>query len=82
MKSGDMVVLKNDRVAVQLLSDEMEKRSNMKSTLFGDTLDTTVFRRGDTATVIEINSENLARVKLFYKSCVWWGNISDLLVIG
>ena len=81
MKNGDIVTLKHDRVIVQLLSDNMEHNTNVKSLVYGGVADFTTFRRGDVATVIEVNQYNKARVKILYKSGMWWGNISDLLVI-
>ena len=82
MKSGDIVVLRSDRVAVQLLSDSMEKSTNVRSVTYGKLGDSTSFRRGDTGTVVEVNAENTARVKILYRSAMWWGNVSDLLVIS
>jgi len=81
MKPGDMVALRHDRVIVQLLSDSLEKRTNLKKLVFAPD-DSKSFRRGQTAIVVEINQKNLARVKVFYDSGTWWGNISDMLVIG
>lgn len=81
MKNGDIVTLKHNRVVVQLLSDDMEHNTNIKSLVYGRTADFTTFRRGDVATVVEVNQYNKARVKILYKLGMWWGNISDLLVI-
>lgn len=81
MKSGDIVTLRSDRVTVQLLSDSTEKLTEVKSTFISDVNDITSFRRGEVATVVEVNPKNMARVKVLYKSGMWWGNISDMLVI-
>ena len=80
MKPGDMVTLKHSRVVVTLLSDSLEKSSDLKKIIFTEG-DSRAFRRGETATVVEINQKNLARVKVLYDSGMWWGNISDMLVI-
>lgn len=82
MKPGDIVTLRSDRVAVQLLSDAMERRTDIKSTLISSIIDNIAFRRGDIATVIEVNQKNRTRVKIFYKSSMWWGTVSDMVVIG
>lgn len=82
MNPGDIVALRNGRVVIQLLSDSMERRTDVRSTVISNFSDIMAFRRGETATVIEVNKENTARVKIFYKSTVWWGNVSDLLVVG
>ena len=81
MKSGDIVTLKSGRVVVQLLSDSTENLTEVKSTFISDVNDITSFRRGDLATVVEVNPRNMARVKVIYRSGMWWGNVSDLLVI-
>lgn len=81
MKSGDMVTLKSDRVAVQLLSEETENLTEVKSTFISGIKDIISFRRGDVATVIEVNCKNMARVKILYKSGMWWGNASDMISI-
>jgi hypothetical protein len=81
MKSGDIVTLKSGRVVVQLLSDSTENLTEVKSTFISDVNDITSFRRGDVATVVEVNPRNMARVKVIYRSGMWWGNVSDLLVI-
>lgn len=81
MKVGDIVTLRADRVAVQLLSDSTEHLTEVKSTFISDTDDITSFHRGEVATVVEVNSKNMARVKVLYRSGMWWGNISDMLVI-
>lgn len=81
MKLGDIVTLKSGRVAVQLLSDSTEKLTEVKSTFISDVNDITSFHRGEVATVVEVNPKNMARVKVLYKSGMWWGNISDMLVI-
>lgn len=81
MKLGDIVILRHDRVSAQLLSETMENNTNVKSVVFGRENDFMVFRKGDVATVVEINQKNKARAKILYDSRMWWGNISDLLVI-
>jgi hypothetical protein len=81
MKSGDIVTLRSGRVVVQLLSDSTENLTEVKSTFISDVNDITSFRRGDVATVVEVNPRNMARVKVIYRSGMWWGNVSDLLVI-
>jgi hypothetical protein len=84
MKPGNIVSLRADRVAVQLLSDSVEKMIDLKSSSLGGIIDNTwniAFRRGEVATVVEVNQQNKARVKIFYKSGVWWGNVSDMYVI-
>jgi len=81
MKPGDLVALKHDRVAVSLLSDSLEQSTDFKKIIFTGE-DSKPFRRGQTAIVVEINQKNLARVKIFYDSGVWWGNVSDLVVMG
>ena len=81
MKSGDIVTLRSGRVTVQLLSDSTEKLTEVKSTFISDVNDITSFHRGEVATVVEVNPKNMARVKVLYKSGMWWGNISDMLVI-
>jgi glutamate 5-kinase len=81
MKSGDIVTLRSGRVAVQLLSDSTENLTEVKSTFISGVNDITSFRRGDVATVVEVNPRNMARVKVLYQSGTWWGNVSDLLVI-
>ncbi len=81
MKPGDIVSLRGDRVAVQLLSDSMEKMTDLKSSVLGGIIDNIAFRRGEVATVVEVNQQNKARVKIFYKSGAWWGNVSDMYVI-
>lgn len=81
MKPGDIVSLRGDRVAVQLLSDSMEKMTDLKSSVLGGIIDNIAFRRGEVATVVEVNQQNKARVKIFYKSGTWWGNVSDMYVI-
>jgi len=82
MKPGDMVILRADRVAVQLLSDSIENSTKVRSVTYGKLGDSTSFRRGDTGTVVEVNTENTSRVKILYRSAMWWGNVSDLLVIS
>lgn len=81
MKLGDIVTLKSGRVAVQLLSDSTEHLTEVKSTFISGVEDITSFHRGEVATVMEVNPKNMARVKVLYKSGMWWGNISDMLVI-
>ena len=84
MKSGDLVTLRSGLVSVcfmsELLEKSMEEHDEMSLTM-KDVGDIRSFRRGDTATVIEVNSANTARVKLLYSSGMWWGNVSDLIVI-
>lgn len=81
MKPGDIVSLRGDRVAVQLLSDSMEKMTDLKSSVIGGIIDNIAFRRGEIATVVEVDQQNKARVKIFYKSGMWWGNVSDMYII-
>lgn len=81
MKLGDIVTLRQNRTVAQLLSDAMENNTNVKSVVFGSENDFAVLRQGEVATVIEVNQGNKARVKILYKSGMWWGNISDLVVI-
>lgn len=83
MKSGDIVTLRHGRVVVQLLSDSLEHNTNIDETLVPlEAGEIAPFRRGDTGTVVEINEENSARVKIFYRSGLWWGNVSDMIVIA
>jgi hypothetical protein len=85
MKSGDIVILRPGLVSVSFMSDLLEKNLEFygdMSITMKDVGDIRSFKRGDTATVIEVNSGNTARVKLLYSSGVWWGNVSDLLVIN
>ena len=82
MKPGDMVALRPDRVVVRLMSDSLENSLEVKKIHFGSTEDIENFRRGDSGLVLELNKKNLARVKILYKSCAWWINISDLMVVG
>lgn len=82
MKPGDIVALRTGRVVVQLLSDSMEHKTDTRSTIISSLSDIMAFRRGEVATVIEINKENTARVKILHRSGMWWGNVSDLLVVG
>lgn len=79
---GDIVALKPDRVSVQLLSDFMENRTDVRSTLFSGEIDTIAFRRGEVATVVEISKRAKGRIKVLYKMGMWWGNISDMINIG
>lgn len=85
MNPGDMVTLRGGLVAVNLMGDTMEKsldemsKKDLESVL--TTYDIRSFRRGDTGMVIEINQLNTARVKIFYRSGFWWGNVSDMVVI-
>lgn len=84
MKQGDMVTLRSGLVSVCLMSELLEKTMEECSELSlttKDVGDIRSFKRGDTATVIEVNPENTARVKLFYSSRMWWGNVSDLVVL-
>jgi hypothetical protein len=81
MKPGNIVALRPDRVVVQLLSDSMENLSSVRSRVITTPSDTMPFRRGEVATVIEINKENTARVKILHRSGTWWGNVSDMLVV-
>jgi|LakMenEpi03Aug12_release.lakeMendotaPanAssembly.Ray.scaffolds.fasta_scaffold1822119_1 F420-0:gamma-glutamyl ligase len=81
MKPGNIVTLRSDIVVVQLLSDSMENLSSVRSRVITTPSDTTPFRRGEVATVIEINKENTARVKILHRSGMWWGNVSDMLVV-
>lgn len=85
MKPGDMVTLKSDRVAVQFMSEELEDHMNSEisneNAYHGSMGDITSFRRGSTAVVLEVCPTNSARVKLFYSSGKWWGNVSDLVVM-
>jgi hypothetical protein len=81
MKPGDIVSLRGDRVAVQLLSDSMERMTDLKSSVIGGIIDNIAFRRGEIATVVEVDQQNKARVKIFYKSGMWWGNVSDMYII-
>lgn len=81
MKLGDIVTLRPGRAAAQLLSDTMEHNTKVKSVMFGSENDFTVLRPGSVATVVEISQENKARAKILYDARMWWGNISDLLVI-
>lgn len=78
MKPGDVVTLRHDRVSISLLSDATEKITEVRTTLIGDFI---AMRRGEVATVLEVNQQNKARVKIFYKSGAWWGNVSDMYVI-
>ena len=78
---GDIVTLKSDRVAVQLLSDSMENRTDVRSTVVSGNIDTITFRRGDVATVIELSQRAAGRIKLLYKTGMWWGNASDMMSI-
>ena len=84
MKQGDMVTLRSGLVSVCLMSELLEKTMEEHSELsltMKDVGDIRSFKRGDTATVIEVNPGNTARVKLFYSSGLWWGNVSDLIVL-
>lgn len=81
MKPGDVVCLRDDRIVVQLLNDSLENKTNVRDRIVTEPHEIIPFRRGDVATVIEINKENTARVKILYKSGVWWGNVSDMFVI-
>jgi hypothetical protein len=84
MKSGDLVTLRSGVVSVCLVSELLEKTMEEYSDLsltMKDIGDIRSFKRGDTATVIEVNPGNTARVKLFYSSGMWWGNVSDLIVL-
>jgi len=81
MKVGDIVALKSDRVVVQLFSDKLEKSLDVKKVHFGSIEEIQPFRRGDSAIVVEINGQDCARVKILNKTGMWWGNVSDLLVI-
>ena len=80
MKPGDLVTLKHGRVAVTLLSESLEKTTEFKKIVYNPD-DSRPFRRGDTAIVVEIDKKNLARVKIYYDSSMWWGNVSDLTVV-
>ncbi len=82
MKPGDIVTLGPDKSFIQLLSESIEKMTEVKSTFVSKQSEIATFRRGDLGIVLEINQENLARVKIFYNSNLWWGNISDMLIIG
>lgn len=81
MKPGDLVTLRHGRVSIQLLSDYLEKTIDMKKALVGNLNDTRSLRRGDTAVVVEVSDKNLARVKIFYQSSMWWANVSDMVVV-
>ncbi|NBO55793.1 MAG: hypothetical protein EBU84_14690 [Actinobacteria bacterium] len=84
MKPGDMVTLRSGVVSVCLMSELLEKTMEEHSELsltMKDIGDIRSFKRGDTATVIEVNPGNTARVKLFYSSGLWWGNVSDLVIL-
>ena len=84
MKSGDLVTLRSGIVSVCLMSDVLEKIMEEHTELsltMKDIGDIRSFKRGDTATVIGVNPGNTARVKLFYSSGMWWGNVSDLIVL-
>lgn len=83
MKPGDIVTLRTGRVVVQLLSDSLEKITDLDSTRVSllNTREIVPFRRGDTGTVVEVCSGNTARVKILYRSGMWWGNVSDMLVM-
>lgn len=83
MKPGDVVALRPDRVVVQLMSDSLENSLEVKKdVLLIITEDIGSFRRGDSGLVLELNKKNIARVKILYKSCAWWINVSDLMVVG
>jgi len=81
MKPGDMIALRYDRVVVQLLSDSLEKSTDFKKVVFTSE-DSRPFRRGETGIVVEVNQANLARVKILHNSGIWWGNVSDMVVVG
>lgn len=84
MKPGDIVTLRSGTVSVCFMSELLEKTMEVHNELsltMKDVGDIQSFKRGDTATVIEISPQNTARVKLLYSSGVWWGNVSDLIVL-
>ena len=84
MKQGDMVTLRSGLESVCLMSELLEKtmeECSEFSLTTKDVGDIRSFKRGDTATVIEVNPGNTARVKLFYSAGLWWGNVSDLAVL-
>ncbi len=81
MKPGDIVTLDPDKSFVQLLSESIEKMTEVKSTFISKPSEIVTFRRGDLGTVLEINKENTARVKILHRSGTWWGNVSDMYVI-
>lgn len=81
MKPGDVVCLRGDRIVVQLLNDSLENKTSVRDRIVTELGEVIPFRRGDVATVIEINKKNIARVKVLYKSGVWWGNVFDMFVI-
>jgi len=78
MKPGDMVALRHDRVAINLLSDSLEKSTNVKKLIFAPD-DWRSFRRGETAIVVEIDQKNAGRVKVLYDSGMWWCNDADIV---
>jgi len=80
MKPGDMVALRPDRVAINLLSDSLEKSTNLKKLVFAPD-DWRSFRRGETAIVVEIDQKNAGRVKVLYDSGMWWCNDADIVCL-
>ena len=83
MKTGDLVTLRSGLVSVSFMSDELEKVVDDNQWKESEELMCSIrsFRRGNTATVLGVNPENTARVKLLFESGSWWANVSDLIVL-
>lgn len=84
MKPGDMVSLRKDFVAIHVVSDELEatRGGDLTDLTFGNLCEIQSFRRGDTGIVVEFSTERPHRVKILYRSGVWWGNSSSFSVVN